>query len=69
LIISDKEAMNKISNNNDLDLEYVYLGMLNDENMIGVQHLYDSNINIKGILLVTITKLLLHFNILCFTIN
>lgn len=58
MIISDKEAMNKISNNNDLDLEYVYLGMLNDENMIGVQPLYDSNINLKGNLLVTITNLL-----------
>jgi len=48
LIIPDKEAINKISNNNELDLEYVYLGMLNDENMIGVQPLYDSNINVKG---------------------
>ncbi|XP_016661737.1 uncharacterized protein LOC100573976 [Acyrthosiphon pisum] len=47
LLFDDKEAMNKISNNNDLDLEYVYLGMLNDENMIGVQPLYDSNINVK----------------------
>lgn len=53
--------MNKISNNNDIDLEYVYLGMLNDENMIGVQPIYDSNINVKGNLFVTITKLLLLF--------
>jgi len=42
--------------------------MLNDENMIGVQPLYDSNINVKGNLLVTITKLLLLFNIIYFTI-
>jgi len=55
LIILDKEAINKISNNNEIDLEYVYLGMLNDENMIGVHSLYDSNLNVKGNLLVTIT--------------
>lgn len=64
MIILDKEAINKISNNNEIDLEYVYLGMLNDENMIGVHPLYDSNLDVKGNLLVTITKLLLQFNIL-----
>lgn len=48
LIISEKEEMNKISNNNDIDLEYVYMGMLNDENMMGVQPIYDTNISIKG---------------------
>lgn len=48
LIISEKEEMNKISNNNDIDLEYVYMGMLNDESMMGVQPIYDTNLSIKG---------------------
>ncbi|KAL5233044.1 hypothetical protein ACI65C_000454 [Semiaphis heraclei] len=47
LLFDDKEAINKISNNNEIDLEYVYLGMLNDENMIGVHPLYDSNLDVK----------------------
>lgn len=56
LMISEKEEMNKISNNNDIDLEYVYMGMLNDENMMGVQPIYDTNISIKGNWLIQITK-------------
>lgn len=48
LIFSEKEEMNKISNNNDIDLEYVYMGMLNDESMMGVQPIYDTNLSIKG---------------------
>jgi len=57
LIISGKEVVNKISNNNDIDLENVYLGMLNDVNMMEVQPMYDANISIKGNLILTITKI------------
>ncbi|XP_026812619.1 uncharacterized protein LOC113553471 [Rhopalosiphum maidis] len=47
ILFEEKEVINKISNSNDIDLEYVYLGMLNDENMIGIQPIYDTNISVK----------------------
>ncbi|XP_027845488.2 uncharacterized protein LOC114125885 isoform X1 [Aphis gossypii] len=47
ILFEEKEEMNKISNNNDIDLEYVYMGMLNDESMMGVQPIYDTNLSIK----------------------
>jgi len=59
LIISERENMNGNINNNDMNLEYVYMDILNDVNMnasvMEVQPTLDTNTSLKGNLLIIIT--------------
>lgn len=51
MIISEKEMMDKSANSIDIDLEYVFMGIVNDENMMGVQSIFGPDGSVKGNLL------------------
>lgn len=61
MIISERENINGNLNNNDIDLEYVYLDILNDVNMnasvMEVQPTCDTNNSLNGNLLIIIKKI------------
>lgn len=50
-MISEKEATNENSNNKNVDLEYVYMDILNNENPIEAQETIDTNKYLRSNLL------------------
>lgn len=48
MLISEKKVVNENSINNKFELEYVYLDVLNDENMVEVQPIDTKNGSLKS---------------------
>lgn len=48
MLISEKKVLNENSINNKFELEYVYLDVLNDENMVVVQPITTKNGSLKS---------------------